>query len=65
MSKATLSMDIVCELASELTDYIWNIEHPWSLHSEENDNGDLVYKEEAQDIFCKVLDIIDRTVNEL
>lgn len=65
MSKRQVSMDIMCELASDITEYIWYQNKPDRLehHSYEAPNGDIMYTDEAQDIFNQVLDIIDDNLN--
>lgn len=64
-------MDEKCKLASELVDYIWythiyrkTLIPPHHTVEKTDSNGDRCdyYTEEAQDIFNKVLDIIDEVV---
>lgn len=58
-----MDMDDKCELASNIVDYIWYdiinknkfvVDHHSYKHGD-----DMRYTDEAQDIFNKVLDIID------
>lgn len=69
MKDRHVEMDVMCELASEITEYIWDgiihknkptNENP---HTVEHDNGDIHYVEEAQNIFNSVLDMVDSTLN--
>lgn len=59
-----MSNDTKAELASELVDYVWykllkNTEH----HTKTN-NGSDFYIKEADDIWCKIYDIVDEVVSE-
>ena len=62
-----MGMDEKCELATLLVDYIWySVKHADKIapphHSLTDDNGDVRYVDEAQDIFNRVLDNIDSMV---
>ena len=57
-----ISTDILCELTSAIVDREWYKTHSSSPMVEE-DNGDFRYKEEVQDEFNKMLDIIDTILN--
>lgn len=62
----TLPMDVMCEMASDIVNYIWFtvLHHADHYdHTIEDENGDFVYREEAQDIFNAVLDHIDNVAN--
>lgn len=66
MDNRVVEMDVMCELASEITDYIWfsSLRHADNDEPDfEDENGDTIYKDEAQDIFNIVLDKIDETIN--
>jgi len=57
-----VDMEMMCELASAIVERQWyknNLSDPSFTAS----NGDIVYKEEVQDEFGKVLDIIDDILN--
>ena len=59
-----VTTDILCELASSIVERQWYKTH-WESenHSYEADNGDIMYKEEVQDEFNEVLDLIDNILN--
>jgi hypothetical protein len=60
-----MQTDEKCELASAIVDYIWRGVHQQVAdHSYTENNGDVRYVDEAQDIFNNVLDIIDEYVKE-
>lgn len=58
-------MDMKCEAASAITNYIWFTVLKHADHYDHTivaENGDYVYREEAQDIFNTVLDHIDEHI---
>ena len=57
-----VTTDILCELTSAIVDREWYKTHSSSPMVEE-ENGDFRYKEEVQDEFNKMLDIIDTILN--
>lgn len=61
MEKRQIQMDVMSELASEITEYIWGQyhegEHSFTLGNE------LKYVPKAQKIHSMVLDIIDDNLN--
>lgn len=66
MKLATVDMDVMSELASEIVERQWHKEN-WNIsgvdHSFTDENGDTRYIEEVQDEFNSVLDIIDDILN--
>ena len=64
-----MEMDEKCELASELLDYVWYdvIQKGFLVpkdHSMTASNGDVVYIEEAQNLFEDLLEIIEKVTEE-
>jgi hypothetical protein len=61
----TVGMDVICDLSSELVDYIVRnfTNYPLSELEETQENGDLRYSDRVQDIFNYVLDIVDDELN--
>jgi len=57
-----VDMEMMCELASAIVERQWH-KNNLSDHSFTASNGDVVYKEEVQDEFGEVLDIIDDILN--
>lgn len=64
-SSKRFEMDEVCELASDITAYIWSavMDRPQMKLEVTEENGDIRYCEEAQDIFLEILDIVDNSLN--
>lgn len=62
MKTRTVEMDVMAELAETLTEYIVGNYTNAPLWKTEP-NGDVIYHDEAQDIFNHVLDVIDDEVN--
>jgi len=58
-----VTMDVVCELTSEIVERQWNSENYPKPHSYTAENGDLRYIEEVQDEFNSVLDLVDTILN--
>ena len=60
-----VSMDVMCELSSELTAYI--VKSFTTIPLEELEviapNGDLIYSDRVQTIFNNVLDTVDDSLN--
>ncbi len=54
--------EVLSELASAIVEREWYKTHSTN-HSFTASNGDLVYKQEVQDEFCEVLDLIDNILN--
>ena len=61
MSKRQVEMDMMSELASEITEYIWGQYHKGNHSFMLND--ELAYVPKAMEIHSMVLDIIDDTLN--
>lgn len=62
MTDRHVEMDVMCELASEITAYVIEgfTNAPLDFQDE---NGDIRYHELAQDVFNNVLDMIDSNLN--
>ena len=60
-----VTTDILCELASAIVERQFYKDNAFNSleHSYEADNGDIMYKEEVQDEFNEVLDLIDNILN--
>ena len=58
-----VTMDVVCELASEIVERQWDNDNHPKPHSYIAENGDELYIEEVQDEFNHVLDLVDRILN--
>ena len=58
----TVEMDVLCELASAIVERQWYKNHNKD-HSYTAENGDIMYIEEVQDEFTKVLDLVDEILN--
>ena len=60
----TVEMDELCEIASNLLEYIWyGVLGETINHTVMAPNGDYNYRDESQDIFNTVLDILDNQLN--
>ena len=60
-----ISTDILCELASAIVERQLYKDNAFNdlEHSYTADNGDIMYREEVQDEFIEVLDLIEEIVN--
>ena len=60
-----ITTDILCELASAIVERQFYKDNAFNdlEHSYKADNGDIMYKEEVQDEFNEVLDLIDNILN--
>jgi len=60
-----VEMDTVCELSSNIVEYIVRnfTQIPLNELEVEQDNGDIMYSDRVQDIFNNVLDTVDSTLN--
>ena len=61
-----ISTDILCELASSIVERQFYKDNAFNdlEHSYEADNGDIMYKEEVQDEFNEVLDLVESILND-
>lgn len=60
-----VEMDMMCELASDIVEYIvtYHTDIPLAELEVTEENGDLRYSDRVQDIFNEVLDIVDEDLN--
>lgn len=59
--------DELCELTTNIVDYVWAIKHDTPTpppHTVTEDNGEVHYVKDAQDIYENIYDLIDNYIND-
>lgn len=62
-SQKTIPMDVLVDMASAIVERQWDKDNYPVPHTYMEENGDYRYREEVQDEFNEVLDILDKIAN--